>query len=329
MQSFNATSKNWFGGLFIALFGLCSISAADAQIWVANRDSETIGEYNATTGAVINSSHVSGSGVSNPLSLAISGNNLFVLNAGNTGNTIGEYNATTGAAINASLISGPGLAGILAIAIGTQATPPVIPTSNAVTVSSGSPYWTVPAVTSTGGLGSTVSLLAGVNNSGSSQTVTLGSTNAGANFTSLASDVVSVSGNDGSVFALQLTFDLNAANLAGGANKMALLWLNPANSQWENAVLVDHGLNTTNPLYLDYQGSFASFEAQYAVFDSNLTLFLGAYGVDTLTDTVWAVIDHNSNFGAGNPLDAPTETESVPEPSTWALLLGGLGLLAF
>src|SRR5439155_1443830 len=73
----------------------------DAQIFVTNAFSNTIGEYNATTGAPINSSFISW--LDFPTGIALFGGNLFVANAGN--NTIGEYNATTGATINSSCIS--------------------------------------------------------------------------------------------------------------------------------------------------------------------------------------------------------------------------------
>src|SRR6266576_3099159 len=74
----------------------------DAQIFVTNAFSNTIGEYNATTGAPINSSFIS-SGLNNSFNIAFSGGTLFVTNNGN--NTVGEYNATTGAPINSSFIS--------------------------------------------------------------------------------------------------------------------------------------------------------------------------------------------------------------------------------
>src|SRR6266481_2358730 len=73
----------------------------DAQIFVTNAFSNTIGEYNATTGAPINSSFISG--LDFPNGIALFGGNLFVANSGN--NTIGEYNAATGASINSSFIS--------------------------------------------------------------------------------------------------------------------------------------------------------------------------------------------------------------------------------
>ena len=53
----------------------------------------------------------------------------------------------------------------------------------------------------------------------------------------------------------------------------------------------------------------------------NRTNMLGAYGVDTVNDQVWAVIDHNSTFGVA--LDG--QVVLVPEPSTYALF--GLGAL--
>jgi hypothetical protein len=129
---------------------------------------------------------------------------------------------------------------------------------------------------------------------------------------------VSISGNDGDIFTAQFTFDLNAANKLGGASQMALLWLDPSTQEWIIANLGDHGTNDATSTEQDFLGSFAAFQATYG---TDLSAYLGAYGVDTTNDTVWAVIDHNSDFGVG--LDA------VPEPSTWAMLLGGLALLAF
>ena len=72
-----------------------------------------IAEYNATTGALIDGSFITGLNI--PEGIWLSGNNLYVANnaAFNnlfggplTNGTVGEYDATTGAAINASLVSG-------------------------------------------------------------------------------------------------------------------------------------------------------------------------------------------------------------------------------
>ena len=63
-------------------------------------DGTTVGEYNATTGAPINTSLITGIAGFGVTGLAISGNDLFVTA---DSETVGEYNATTGAPINASL----------------------------------------------------------------------------------------------------------------------------------------------------------------------------------------------------------------------------------
>ena len=67
-----------------------------------------MGEYNATTGATINATFITG--LNAPQGLALDGlNHLFVQNNG----TVGEYDATTGAVINAAFITGGVHAGIL------------------------------------------------------------------------------------------------------------------------------------------------------------------------------------------------------------------------
>ena len=84
-----------------ALWALPSI--ARAQLFVSQSNAGSVGEYDATTGAAINASFITG--LNRPLfGIAVSGNDLFVANSGGT--TVGEYDATTGAAINANLITG-------------------------------------------------------------------------------------------------------------------------------------------------------------------------------------------------------------------------------
>ena len=53
---------------------------------------------------------------------------------------------------------------------------------------------------------------------------------------------------------------------------------------------------------------------------------LGTYGVDTVNNVAWAVIDHNSIFGvANNELEPPAP---APEPTAAALLVfGGCAVL--
>jgi len=75
--------------------------ASTSRLYVSEYGANTVGEYNATTGAAINASLITG--LNGPCGIALSGNNLFVVNIGGT---VGKYNATTGAAINANLITG-------------------------------------------------------------------------------------------------------------------------------------------------------------------------------------------------------------------------------
>jgi hypothetical protein len=71
------------------------------NLFAANINSATVGQYNATTGAAINLNVITGF---IPYGVAVSGSNLFVTNLGM--NTVGQYNATTGASINIDFISG-------------------------------------------------------------------------------------------------------------------------------------------------------------------------------------------------------------------------------
>jgi hypothetical protein len=74
---------------------------AHAQLYVTQL-SGVVSEYDATTGAAINASFITG--LMFPGGLAVSGNTLFVANE--LGTTVGKYDANTGAAINASFITG-------------------------------------------------------------------------------------------------------------------------------------------------------------------------------------------------------------------------------
>lgn len=77
-----------------------ALAISGNTLYVAT-DSGDIGLYNATTGAAINTSLLTG--LSNPNAMVISGNDLYVLSFGGT---VGLYNATTGSAINDSFITG-------------------------------------------------------------------------------------------------------------------------------------------------------------------------------------------------------------------------------
>ena len=121
----------------------------------------------------------------------------------------------------------------------------------------------------------------------------------------IVSDILTLTGTDGMMFVLQ--FDYNEA-LAVGAfgleESLYVSWFNPLSSQWVNSV---YG-NSDNGL---------AIHGFIGAYDENTQFQLGNYGVDTVANRVWAVIDHNSEFAAGG-------LQVVPEPASATLLLGGL-----
>jgi hypothetical protein len=315
--------------------GIATTSAqnGDTDVFVSYGTAGATGilEYDATTGLQVNS--FSTSAVYEPRALTVSNGNVYIVSSEGRNYSPGyvsEY-TETGSLVNADLISGLSNPDSIAIA-GSNVNPPatVTPTSTVTTVASGASYQKGSVFTTVGGYGTSEALVGGINTSGTSQNVTLGSSQIV--FRNLASDVVTVAGNAGSTFALQLNFDATAATLIkGGPSGMTLLWENPnapaGTSPWENAVLGNTGTNTIIPADLDFQGSWAAFELQHGLTStSDLTAYLGAYGVDTTTDTVWAVLDHNSSFGVGSLSDLPV---AAPEPSTWVMLLGGVSGVFF
>ena len=76
---------------------LCAVPAANADIYVANNGSDTIGDY-SVSGATVNGALVGA--LSYPYGIAVSGTDMFVVN--NLNGIIGAY-TTAGATINASL----------------------------------------------------------------------------------------------------------------------------------------------------------------------------------------------------------------------------------
>jgi hypothetical protein len=338
------------GGVSILISGLDSPDAvvvSGSNLYVGFESGPEINAY-STAGTLESNPLIAGIGSYGTNALGVSGNKLYVVNGGgavgkySTSDGTGTYDfargyvgslaisgedlytydedygqiavfdTTTGATVNSNLIPAISSGQQIILAIGPNGTPALEAASSSSTVASGGTYsaTTVAPLTAVGGLGTTLSLIGGTS---SGATVTLATTNIGANFTSLASDVVSVSGNAGDKFTVQLTFNLAAANLVGGAANMTLLWLNPATGKWENAVYgnSDGGL------------SAEAFTGAYDPTDNPAEANLGAYGVDTTDDTVWAVIDHNSDFGAGNLDEIPVAT---PEPSALLLILLGLAL---
>lgn len=121
------------------------------------------------------------------------------------------------------------------------------------------------------------------------------------------SDVLTFGGTLSDQFVLQMSYDPNAL-VGRGIDEASLYlgWQNGSN-QWVNAVVGNSGDSTPH----EYSG----------VYDPATMNQLGAYGVDTTNHVVWAVINHNSDFAVS----------ALPEPGTWAMLVGvgSVGALAW
>ena len=86
---------------------IAALPPAQAQIlYIGDAQHDTIGVYNALTGAAINPALVNGQGLDFPGEIVLDGSgHLFVTNGGSNGNTVGEYSAATGATINSAFVS--------------------------------------------------------------------------------------------------------------------------------------------------------------------------------------------------------------------------------
>ena len=174
---------------------------------------------------------------------------------------------------------------------------------------------TVVSTTGSGGasmVGTTATILAGSNTlSGAAQSVSMAwRTRAQTDGSSadLISDVVdlsgmALSGSSGQTapFVLQLSYDTGVEPTDSAlTDPLYLAWLNPATNTWQNAVDGNYG-----------DGMETFYDGPWQPGD----LTVGDWGVDTANDTVWAVVNHNSEFAV------------VPEPGTMVLL--GIGVMGF
>jgi autotransporter-associated beta strand protein/T5SS/PEP-CTERM-associated repeat protein len=147
----------------------------------------------------------------------------------------------------------------------------------------------------------TGAILAGTTSAVATISATFAATSLASNDVIRLSDVYGLSGvpiinvgtGETDMFVLQLqVVDVSASSF--------LAWLNPNTNQWVNAVSGNIG-------------GVAAFQGDGA-YNPGTDFVLGYYGVDTVNDTVWAVINHNSDFSV------------VPEPSTFALFALGASL---
>lgn len=167
-------------------------------------------------------------------------------------------------------------------------------------------------LTNGSGAGTEASLLAGSAGGDSNISITFSTGNPGAsNDGDRVSDVVNLEGSGDDLIVMSLSYDPADISLGGYASEeeLKLGWL--SEGKWVMAV---EG-NTGNNAGAGQQGFVGSFAAFQALHGTNLSNYIGAFGVDTANNEVWAVINHNSEFAV------------VPEPGA-AMLLAVAGVAA-
>ena len=147
--------------------------------------------------------------------------------------------------------------------------------------------------------GTTAKILGGTASSDSTLTAawseSLSKPSAGAAYAA----VLELTGTGSGTFVLQMSYDEGTIKAAGlDELVLALGWLD-SSGKLVNAVSGNSG------------GTATRFTGAYNAGNSAMNQ-LGAYGVDTENNTVWAVINHNSEF----------TVTAVPEPGTIAMLVG-------
>lgn len=151
------------------------------------------------------------------------------------------------------------------------------------------------------GAETTFNILGGTTSATTTLTASFAVTSGASNDMMRQSDILGLSGvpvvdiftGETDVFVLQL-------QMSSAAPESILAWLDPNTDLWVNAV--DGNFGGTSA----FQGDGA--------YNSSTDFVLGYYGVDSASNSVWAVINHNSEFGVVN----------IPEPSVLGLL--GIGL---
>jgi hypothetical protein len=223
----------------------------------------------------------------------------------NASYTSGQFSGYMGLLLSSSLVLQPtyGTKGLTltvsTVTPGTSATLRPVTPGNSITVTSGSTYAGITSTsTLAGGNGTVLTVLGGTASATRTVTVNFQSTSKGGQ---LISDIANFASTGTDTFVLQLSYNPASLGATANVNSLFLAWLNPATNTWQNAVLGNTGKSVPQQIIGAYNPA--------------TDFVLGDYGIDSVDDRVWAVIDHNSEFAV-----------SVPEPGTWALL--GLGALA-
>jgi hypothetical protein len=146
---------------------------------------------------------------------------------------------------------------------------------------------------------------------------------------SLASNVLNLTGlettgNSTDPYVLQMSFNpALVQNLVTLVQNKGIFLASPNGSgAYVNTVSLNTGNVVTSPLdnRYGYFGSYAAFQADPLGGNGGTPASeMGAWGVDTNFDQVWAAVNHNSTFAITVP--------STPEPGTGALCAAGIAML--
>lgn len=119
--------------------------------------------------------------------------------------------------------------------------------------------------------------------------------------------IVSLEGSGSDTIVLELSYS-DAGILDESA--LALVWLADGSDTWTLATTGNTGAGSLAGAYAMSYDDFLA--ANGGVFNANM---LGAYGVDIENNTVWAIVNHNSDFSIA--------LNAVPEPTATGLLAVG------
>lgn len=322
-------------GLAGILFAFSFAPAFAQTLFVVNGAGTTVGAYDANTGAVINASFISSA--LPPMSVAVSGNDLFVGYWGDSGGNgngrgIARYNATTGALIDSSFIPGIAPTGMTVL-------------NNTLYVSDA--VWdVVRSYNATTGAVINASLFSGINNN------LWGALAAVPNASIYGTDVVFFSsagipgatGPAGGVFGhpspsypnepyldpYTMTADHNGephGGIYGLAHSGNLMWA--VHQDGKIAAYDDHyGLPVAGPAVITgSQVPFAATAYGNTLFVSNLGGTVATYNA-----TTGELINASFITGLNGPFSmAVLPASAVPEPATYAALLGlaAIGAVVF
>jgi len=153
------------------------------------------------------------------------------------------------------------------------------------------------------GSNTAVSIVIGSNTTAAAKAVTMQWRNPVALDTNVISSVSRLTGMEWvagghttDVFTLQMNFaDISDKSRFAARGQLFLGWYSNQTT-WVNATLGNYGTGST--VVSNYRGSWSAFAAaQGGITEANLATYLGSWGVDTVNNQVWAVLNHNSDFG--------------------------------